>query len=108
MAAPILTQAATIMCPHGGRAMPVPQNMTVLIAGSPVLVVTDLFPIVGCVFNISGVPAPCVNVQWSMPAVVAKANQTPVLLLTSIGLCLGGSGSLPAVVSPAQMQVLGT
>lgn len=108
MAAPILTMAARIMCPHGGQAIPVPQNPTVQIMGSPVLVMTDVFTIAGCVFNISGAPAPCVNIQWTMPAVSVTVNSVPVLLASSVGMCIGGSGSVPAVVIPGQMQVLGT
>ena len=108
MAAPILTQAATITCPHGGQAVVVPQNMTIQIAGSPVLVMSDVTTIAGCPFNISGAPAPCVSVQWTMPATSTMANNVPVLLATSIGLCIGGSGAVPAVVVPGQMQVLGT
>ncbi len=96
------------MCPHGGKAQPVPQNMMVLIVNSPVLVVTDVFPIVGCAFVIAGAPAPCTIVQWTVPAIIVKANNTPVLLQTSIGLCMGGSGAVPAIVVPAQFTVLGT
>ena len=95
------------MCPHGGQARPVPQNMMVLIVGSPVLVITDVFPIVGCVFNIAGAPAPCTIVQWTAPALIAKANNTPVLLQTSVGMCIGAPGG-PAIVIPGQTTVLGT
>lgn len=108
MAAPILTMAASIMCPHAGKAVPVPQNPTIQVMGSPVLVMTDVFTIAGCAFNISGAPAPCVNIQWTMPAVSVTVNSVPVLLASSVGMCIGGSGSVPAVVIPGQMQVLGT
>jgi hypothetical protein len=108
MPAPILTQAATVMCPHGGRAMVVPSNPTVQIAGSPVTVMTDVYTIVGCPFNISGAPAPCVSIQWTAPAVSATVGGVPVLLATSVGLCMGGSPGVPAIVTPGQMQVLAT
>ena len=108
MAAPILTMAATITCPHGGIATPIPSNPTVMIAGSPVLTVTDVTMIAGCVFNISGAPAPCLSITWTAPAVSTKANNVPVLLATSIGLCQGGSPGVPAIVVPGQVQILGT
>jgi hypothetical protein len=108
MSAPILTQAATITCPHGGQGSVVPQNVTIKIAGSPVLVVTDPGMIAGCPFNISGSPAPCLTIQWAAPAVLTKAGGVPVLLSTSIGLCIGGSGAVPAIIIPAQTQILGT
>jgi hypothetical protein len=108
MAAPILTMAATITCPHGGKAMPIPQSPMVLIGGSPVLTVADVTMIAGCVFNISGAPAPCLTITWTAPAVSTKANNIPVLLATSIGLCQGGTPGAPAIVVPGQVQVLGT
>ena len=108
MAAPVLTQAARIMCPHGGQAVVVPQNPTIQIAGSPVLVQTDVFTIAGCTFNISGAPAPCLNVTWTAAAVSTSVNNIPVLLASSVGLCMGGSGAVPAVVAPGQVQILGS
>ena len=109
MPAPILNASATIMCPHGGQATTVPSNPTVLIGGAPVLVVSDVTMIAGCVFNISGAPAPCVSIQWTMPAVSTFVNNIPVLLATSIGLCMGGSPGVPAIIAyPGQVQVLGT
>lgn len=109
MPAPILTMAAQIMCPHGGQAVPVPQNPTVQIMGAPVLVMTDVCMIAGCPFVVPpGVPAPCLNIQWTMPAVSFTVNNVPVLLATSIGLCMGGSGGLPAIVIPGQTQVMAT
>ena len=106
MAAPILTQAATVMCPHGGQAIVVPSNPTVQIAGSPVVVATDVYSIAGCTFNISGSPAPCVNIQWTMPALSTTVGGVPVLLASSVGLCMGGSPGVPAIVTPGQAQVL--
>jgi len=108
MPAPVLTQTATITCPHGGQAIVVPQNATVLIQGAPVLVITDVFTIAGCPFNISGSPAPCLNIQWTAPAVSFTVNGVPALLATSVGLCMGGSGAVPAIVVPGQTAVLAT
>jgi hypothetical protein len=108
MPAPILTKAATIMCPHGGQCMVVPQNMTVQVGGAPVLVMSDVFPIVGCVFMIGPAPAPCVMIQWAAPALSVMVNNVPVLLQTSIGLCMGGSPGVPAIVIPGQFTVMGS
>jgi hypothetical protein len=83
-----------------------PQNVTVLIDGSPVLVMTDVFVIKGCTFNISGSPAPCLNVLWTTPSLSVRVNGQPALLASSAGACLGGSGSVPAVVKPGQTTIL--
>ena len=108
MAAPILTQAETIMCPHAGTVTVIPTRLTVQIAGSPVLVMTDPGTIAGCTFQISGAPAPCVSVLWTMPAVSVTAQNAPVLLSSSICMCIGGSGSVPATIIPGTMRVMGT
>jgi hypothetical protein len=108
MPAPILTQAATITCPHGGQGIVVPQNVTIQIMGSPVLVATDIATIAGCPFNIGVSPAPCLTIQWTAPAVSTMVNSVPVLLATSIGLCIGGSGAVPAIIIPGQTQIMGT
>jgi len=106
MPAPVLTMAATIMCPHGGQCVPVPSNPTITAAGTPILTMADTFPIVGCVFNVLGVPLPCVIVQWTVPSVTTTVRGAPALLATSPGLCMGGSGALPAIVTPGQTTVL--
>jgi hypothetical protein len=103
--APVLTMAAQIMCPHGGQAIPVPSNPGVLLMGAPVLCETDTFPIVGCTFNVLGVPTPCLMVQWTVPALTFRVNGAAGLLATSIGLCVGGSGALPAIVTPGQFLI---
>lgn len=83
--------------------------MTVLVGGAPVLVLGDATIIAGCVFNIAGAPAPCVSVQWALPALTVMVNNTPVLLQTSLGICAGGSPGVPAiVVFPGQVLVMGT
>jgi hypothetical protein len=107
MPSPVLTQAATIMCPHGGRATVVPKNTgQVHIENTPVLVLTDVFVIAGCVFNYLGSPAPCISIQWTAPSTLLFANGEPVLLATSVGLCIGGSGGVPAIVTPGQTTFL--
>jgi hypothetical protein len=106
MPAPILNLSATISCPHGGLAVPVPSNPGLSVAGMPVLCLNDSFPIVGCTFNVAGAPAPCLLVQWSMPAVTVTVRGIPCLLATSIGLCVGGSGAVPAIVTQGQAAVL--
>lgn len=109
MPAPILTAAATVMCPHGGQAKFVPSNPQMTIAGSPVILATDVTTIVGCPFNISGAPAPCLTIQWTNPAVQTSVMGIPVVLQTSVGLCMGGSPGVPAIiVNPGQVLVTGT
>jgi hypothetical protein len=57
----LLNTAATLQCAHGGVFPLIPSGPRPLVGGAPGLVMTDLLGKValGCVFNISGVPAPC-------------------------------------------------
>jgi hypothetical protein len=110
MGAPILQMGCTIQCPHGGMATPVPSNTRVLVGGAPALLVSDTFLVAGCPFTIPpGSPMPCVTIQWTVPAVRTKVNGTPVLLQTSVGLCLAATQAPqgPAMVSGVQTKVLG-
>jgi hypothetical protein len=107
MPAPILTTMSSIMCPHGGQCVPVPSVPGIFLFGAQPLTVNDTFPIVGCTFNISGVPAPCLLVEWTLPAIGTTCRGVPVLLATSVGLCMGGSPGVPAIVSPGPVLIMG-
>lgn len=87
---PMLTAASTVMCPHAGRAVLMTTNTEALIDGAPVLLQTDVHTIVGCTFLVAGVPTPCLTIRWVSGATQTKVHDTPVLLQTSVGLCLNG------------------
>ena len=87
---PILTTASTVMCPHGGMAQLVTTDTVALIEGSPALLQTDLHPIVGCPFTPVSY-SPCVVIRWVTAATKTFVNQVPVLLQTSVGLCLNAA-----------------
>jgi hypothetical protein len=105
----LLDAGATIMCPHGGRATVTPRSTRVKLGGKPPLLVDDLVMIAGCAFNVSGAPSPCLRVQWQMPATRVTVESSPVLLSSSIGLCVNAAGAPQgtAVVSGFQTRVEG-
>jgi hypothetical protein len=76
----------------------------------PAATLADQYLIAGCVFNVSGAPHPCVRVQWLVPAVRVTASLMPLILQTSVGLCLAADQAPqgPPVVSSTQPRVLGT
>jgi hypothetical protein len=104
MSPPLLTAASTMMCPHGGTVLPVPSSASVS-AGAPVLRLGDVCTIVGCTFQISGAPNPCVTVQWTGPAARVTAG-APVLTEASVGLCLAATQAPQGVVLIAATQPL--
>jgi len=86
----LLTASSTMMCPHGGTVTAVP-GQTQAVADAPVLRMSDTCTIAGCTFNISGVPNPCVTVQWIVGATKVQAGGDFVLNENSTGLCLAAT-----------------
>ncbi len=113
MPIPILTTASTVQCPHGGSVTLTTSNSLSTVAGSPMLLLTDVHTVSGCPFQIpigTGTkPQPCVTVRWTVGAQLTKINGTPVLLQSSIGLCYSAEQipQGPPVVVNVQQQALG-
>jgi hypothetical protein len=106
MTTPVLTVASQVMCIHGGQAILTTSNSQLTAGGSPVLLESDIHPVVGCPFTVGVVYMPCVTIQWQAPATALKVNGTPVLLATSIGQCMNASGApqgVAIVSNPAAM-----
>jgi hypothetical protein len=83
----LLTTASVMMCPHGGMVSASPSNSNTT-AAAPILAGGDTCTITGCTFNISGVPHPCVSVQWVVTATRVKRAGDMALNASSVGLCL--------------------
>jgi hypothetical protein len=105
---PILTIASTVMCPHGGMAQLVTTNTEAIIEGAPALLLTDVHPIVGCPFTPVAY-SPCVVIRWITAATQTSVHNVPVLLQTSVGLCLNAAQAPQgtAIVVQVQQQAKG-
>jgi hypothetical protein len=105
----ILNSDTVATCPHGGQVSFTPSQSSVMVDSSPALLVSDLATVAGCAFVIGVVPSPCLTVQWIPPtaALRVKVQQTPVLLSTTVGLCLSGASAPqgPVVLSSYQQRV---
>jgi hypothetical protein len=79
-------------------------------AGSPILRVSDTCTIAGCTFNVSGVPSPCVSVQWVQGAGRVSAGGSAVLNESSVGLCVAATqapqGSVIIAAGQPNVQAL--
>ncbi len=108
MSVPILTATSTVMCPHGGQAMLFSAQADALIDGAPALLLTDVHPIVGCAFT-PVVYSPCVLVRWLTGATQTSVHGVPVLLQSSVGLCVNAAQvpQGPALVVQVQQQAQG-
>jgi hypothetical protein len=87
---PILTTQSTVMCPHGGQAQLLTTNSEALIDGAPLLLQTDVHPIVGCPFTPVAY-SPCTSIRWVTASTQAKVRGVPILLQNSVGLCLNAT-----------------
>jgi hypothetical protein len=105
---PILTTTSTVMCPHGGMAQLLTTNTDAMIEGAPALLLTDVHPIVGCPFTPVAY-SPCVSIRWLTGATQTSVRDVPVLLQTSVGLCLNAAQvpQGPAIVVQVQQQAKG-
>lgn len=105
---PILTTTSTVMCPHGGMAQLFTTQTEALVDGAPMLLLTDVHPVVGCPFT----PVtwlPCLTIRWLTGATQSAVRNVPVLLQTSVGLCLNAA-QVPqgqAIVVQVQQQARG-
>ncbi len=79
------------MCPHGGTVTAVSANTRAQAAGGYILRGSDTFTIAGCPFNVSGVPSPCVTVQWVQTDLNSQTMGDLTLSEASVGLCLAAT-----------------
>ena len=106
MPGPLLHLGATVLCSHGGQAMPSAPNPRVLVSGQPVATMAAPYLVAGCAFAPPAGNGPCVTAQWLVAATRVFAGGVPVVLLDSQAICAPtGTPLLPVV---AQMRVIGS
>ena len=102
----ILHLGATVLCSHGGQAMPTAPNPRVLVSGQPVSTMAAPYSVAGCAFVPPGGNGPCVTAQWTVAATRVFAGGQPVVLLDSQSICTPtGTPLLPVM---AQTRVIGS
>jgi len=101
---------ATVMCPHGGQANASSSNLRVKVSGMAMASVADQFMIAGCAFMVGNKPQPCVKINWVVPALRVKVNDSAVLLQSSTGLCQSAEQAPqgPPSATATQLRVKGT
>jgi hypothetical protein len=100
MPGPLLHLGATVLCSHGGSAVPVAPNPRLLVSGQPTVTLATPYA-VACPLNV-----PCVTAQWVIGAGRVFSNGQPVVLMDSVSVCAPTGTPLVPVV--AQMRVVGT
>lgn len=106
MPGPILHLGATVMCAHGGQAIPTDPSPLVLVAGMPISTIAAPWAVAGCAFVPPAGNGPCVTAQWIVGAVQVMSDGQPVAILTGTGTCVPtGTPLLPV---DAQTLVIAT
>ena len=105
MPGPLLHLGATVLCSHGGQAMPSAPNPRVLVSGQPVATMAAPYLVAGCAFVPPGGNGPCVTAQWVVAATRVLIAGQPAVLMDSQALCVPTGTPLLPVMS--QMRVIG-
>lgn len=101
----LLHMGATVLCAHGGQAMPATPNPRVQVGGQPTVTQSGVYTVAGCPFppNSGG---PCVTAQWVSFATRVFIANTPALLQDSQAICTPTGTPLNILVT--QVRVKGT
>ena len=96
---------ATVMCVHGGQAMPTSPNPRVLVSGQPVATQPAPYAIAGCPFMTGPTPTPCVMGQWLTASARILVGGVPVVLFDSQSMC--APNGTPLLITSTQTRVTG-
>jgi len=107
MPGPILHLGATVLCSHGGQAVPTVTSPRVLVSGQPVATLGAPWTVAGCAMPppIAG-NGPCVTGQWLMGATRVLIGGLPALLQASPSIC--APTGTPMMVAVVQTRVMGS
>jgi hypothetical protein len=106
MPGPILHLGATVLCSHGGQAVPTAPMPRVLVSGTPITTIAAPYAVAGCAFVPPVGNGPCVTAQWVVGAVRVFAEGVPVAILAGTAVC--APTGTPLVPVAAQTRVIAT
>ena len=106
MPGPILHLGATVLCAHGGQAVPTVPSPRVMVSGIPIATIAAPYSIAGCAFVPPAGNGPCVTAQWVVGAVQVMSEGQPVAIMTGMATCVPTGTPLLAVT--AQTRVIAT
>jgi len=102
----LLHLGATVMCAHGGQAMPTVTNPRVKVGGQPIATISAPYTVAGCAFPPPPVAnGPCVTAQFMTSATRVMAGGVPVLLQDSMSTCV--PTGTPLTIAVTQVRVKG-
>lgn len=100
MPGPIFHLGSTVLCLHGGQALPLTPFPRVLVSGQPVVTIASLYAVLGCPF-VPPANGPCVTAQFISGATRVFAGGAPVIVQGSFSVCVPtGTQLLPLGAQP--------
>lgn len=106
MPGPILHLGATVLCAHGGQAVPTAPSPRALVSGMPIATIAAPYAVAGCAFVPPAGNGPCVTGQWVVGAVRVLSDGQPVVIMAGVAVCVPtGTPLLPVV---AQTRAIAT
>jgi hypothetical protein len=106
MPGPILHVGATVLCSHGGQAIPTVPSPRVTVSGQPITTIAAPYSVAGCAFVPPAGNGPCVTAQWSIGATRVTSEGQPVVIMAGLATCVPTGTPLVPVV--AQMRAIAT
>jgi hypothetical protein len=97
---------ATVLCAHGGQAIPTVPSPRVMVSGMPIATIAAPYSIAGCAFVPPAGNGPCVTAQWVVGAVQVMSEGQPVAIMTGVATCV--PTGTPLMPVQAQMRVIAT
>lgn len=94
---------ATVLCMHGGQAMPAAANPRVLVGGQPVATISAPYTVAGCTL-LPSAGGPCVTAQWIVGATRVLASGAPVVIQSSRAVCAPTGTPLQILVTQVRVR----
>jgi len=100
----LVHMGATVLCVHGGQAMPTAPNPRVLVGGQPVATISAPYTVAGCAFVPPSGNGPCVTAQWVVGATRVLAGGVPVVVQSSQAICTPTGTPLQILVTQVRVR----
>jgi hypothetical protein len=98
----LVQQGATVMCSHGGQAMPTAPNPRVRLGGAAVLSLPTPWTVAGCALPpVSG--GPCATATWTSGTVRVRSSGQPLVVGSGTATCV--PTGVPLQVTLTQIRV---
>jgi hypothetical protein len=98
----LIQQGATVMCLHGGQALPTVPSPSVSLDGLPAVTVAAPWTVAGCPLTPPPLP-PCVTAQWTVGTVRVTSLGQPLVIMGGVATCVPTGTPLLPVATQARV-----